>query len=162
LKALEAVVISVCKIQGGFNANVIPDETILEGTVRYFSKSVGEKMPAIFESVINNECKNWGASYKLEYTQPYLPTVNDPDVVTSCKKTTQAFLGESSWIDLDKPVMSSEDFSYYIDKNPGAMFFLGMGEQSPFLHSAKFDFNDSALRNGILFFVLSTLKLLQS
>jgi amidohydrolase len=160
-RALDAVVISICKIQGGFNANVISDEAILEGTVRYFCKSIGKKMPTLFESVISNECKNWGASYELDYTQPYIPTVNDPSIVAACRQTTQSRLGESSWIDLDEPVMSSEDFSYYTEKNPGAMFFLGVGEKSPSLHSPQFDFNDEALMNGMLFFVLSTLKLLR-
>jgi hypothetical protein len=40
------------------------------------------------------------------------------------------------------------------------MFFLGMGEDSAALHSSTFDFNDKALKNGILFFVLSTFELL--
>jgi len=158
--ALDAVVISICKIHGGANANVIPDQAILEGTVRYFSKSVGEKMPAIFENVISKECESWGASYEIEYTQPYMPTRNDPDIVNTGKQITKEFIGESSWIDLDEPVMSSEDFSYFIDKNPGAMFFLGMGENSSSLHSGSFNFNDDALMSGVLFFVLSTLQLL--
>ena len=56
--------------------------------------------------------------------------------------------------------MGAEDFSYYIDRNPGAMFFLGMGEDSDGLHTNSYDFNDTALHNGILFFVVSTLGLL--
>jgi len=57
-------------------------------------------------------------------------------------------------------VMSSEDFSYYIDDNPGGMFFLGMGEHSPELHTSNYNFNDDAMKNGILFFVLSTIAIL--
>ena len=162
LKALDAIVISICKFQGGLNANVIPDETILEGTVRYLSKNIGEKMPVLFENIISSECNSYGASYELDYTQPYLPTVNDSDIVNASKHFTKEFIGESFWIDLKEPKMSSEDFSYYINKNPGAMFFLGMGDKCASLHSTSFDFNDNALMNGILFFVLSTLKLLHS
>jgi len=40
------------------------------------------------------------------------------------------------------------------------MFFLGMGEDSDGLHTNSYDFNDNALNNGILFFVVSTLRLL--
>lgn len=56
--------------------------------------------------------------------------------------------------------MGSEDFSYYLARNPGAIFFLGMGEESPQLHNNCFNFNDDALKNGILFLVLATLELL--
>ena len=56
--------------------------------------------------------------------------------------------------------MSSEDFSYYINENPGGMFFLGMGEDSPGLHTNTYDFNDKALKNGIKFFVHSTIHFL--
>ena len=41
--------------------------------------------------------------------------------------------------------------------NPGGMFFLGMGEDSPGLHTDSYDFNDKALKNGIKFLVISTL-----
>lgn len=47
-----------------------------------------------------------------------------------------------------------------MDCHPGAIFFLGMGEESPQLHNNSFNFNDDALKNGILFLVLATLKLL--
>jgi metal-dependent amidase/aminoacylase/carboxypeptidase family protein len=56
--------------------------------------------------------------------------------------------------------MGSEDFSYYLDLHPGAIFFLGMGKESPQLHNNCFNFNDDALKNGILFLVQSTLELL--
>jgi hypothetical protein len=35
------------------------------------------------------------------------------------------------------------------------MFFLGVGEESPGLHTGLYDFNDEAIRNGILFLVQS-------
>jgi amidohydrolase len=160
LRAMDAVVFSVCKIQGGFNANVIPDEVELEGTVRYLSNAVGEKIPALFESVVKNECEAFGATYTLNYARPYLATVNDTHIVNTCKFITKDFIGITQWLDLEEPVMSSEDFSYYLDKQPGAMFFLGNGENCPPLHSPYFDFNDEALLNGILFLVLSTLTFL--
>jgi amidohydrolase len=158
--ALESIVVSICKIHAGTSSNVIPDEVMMEGTIRYFSKIVGEKIPPLFEKVINEECKSSGTTYTLEYERPYIATINDSKVVKICKDYTQNFMGESSWFDIAEPVMSSEDFSYYIDSNPGGMFFLGMGENSPDLHVNSFNFNDKALRNGIFFLVISTLGLL--
>jgi hippurate hydrolase len=159
--ALNPVVISVCSIHGGSNANIIPDEVVLEGSVRYLSTECGERLPGLFEHAIRAECDYAGASYHLEYKRPYIPTKNVPHIVDACREVAQSCLGMSSWVDIADASMGAEDFSFYLDRYPGAMFFIGMGEGSPQLHSNCFDFNDEALRNGILFLVLSTLKLLR-
>ena len=104
--------------------------------------------------------KNTEIEYDLKYDRPYIATVNDPQIIDTCKHICTQYLGESAWVDIDKPVMSSEDFSYYINENPGGMFFLGMGEDSPGLHTNTYDFNDKALKNGIKFFVHSTIHFL--
>ena len=158
--AEDSVVISINKFIGGTTSNVIPNEVLIEGSTRFFNKSVGKKIPGIFEEVLKAECDSTEIKYELNYDRPYIATVNDPEIIKTCKSITEQFLGESAWIDLDKPVMSSEDFSYYIHGNPGGMFFLGMGEDSPGLHTNTYDFNDEALKNGIKFLVMSTFQFL--
>ena len=59
-RALDSVVISVCKMIGGTNANVIPDEVIMEGSTRYISEDVGQIIPKHFEHAIKAECENSG------------------------------------------------------------------------------------------------------
>jgi hippurate hydrolase len=44
--------------------------------------------------------------------------------------------------------MGSEDFSYMLDKKPGAYIWLGAGVNSEKLHSAHYDFNDDLLPIG--------------
>jgi len=158
--SLESLVISICKIQAGMNPNIIPDEAELEGTIRYFSKNIGEEIPDLFERVIKEACKGSNTDYTLQYDRPYLATTNDNAVIKNCKAYLQKLQGKITWIDLPAPVMASEDFSFYLAENPGAMFFLGMGLDSPKLHTNSFNFDDGALRNGILFMVLSTIGLL--
>lgn len=162
VRALDSIVVSICSISGGSNSNTIPDEVEMEGTSRYFDRALGKEIPLMFEDILKHECKLAGADYKLDYRSPYLPVVNDPDVVSFCKQNVEEVLGEDMWTDLSESVMVSEDFCYYIQDNPGAMFFLGMGEDSPGLHMAGYNFNDEALKNGIHFFVSSSLKLLES
>ncbi len=159
-RAQDPVVISTCSIHGGSNANVIPGEVILTGSVRYLSHEVGQRLPELIEDAVKAECSYTGADYDLEYERPYIATINDSQVVNAGKEVTEHYPGNLEWRELSEPVMGSEDFSYYINKNPGAMFFLGMGEDCPPLHSSTFDFNDEALHRGILFFVLTTLRLL--
>jgi metal-dependent amidase/aminoacylase/carboxypeptidase family protein len=153
-------VVSVNKIHGGTTSNVIPSEVLIEGSTRFFNEDAGKKIPDLFEKILKDSCEFSEITYDLKYDRPYIPTVNDPDIIKTCKSVTEQYIGETAWIDLDQPVMASEDFSYYIEDNPGGMFFLGMGENSPGLHTDTYDFNDKALKNGIKFLVLSAIRFL--
>ena len=56
------------------------------------------------------------------------------------------------FFELDKPSMTSEDFSFYQKKMPGMFFFLGLGNV-PALHADNFDFDETILLKGAEFFV---------
>jgi len=112
------------------------------------------------EQIIKGVCESMGASYEFSYTSTYIPTINNHNIVALGKKVTEDVLGASSWIELNSPSMAAEDFAYYIRDYPGAMFRLGMGKESATLHNPHFDFNDSALKNGILFLVSAALETL--
>jgi len=159
--ALDPVVITVCAIQGGSNANAIPDEVFLQGSARYTSHEAGARLPELVEGAIRIECERAGATYDLNYRRPYPPTINDERIVAVCKEMWLSQGGPEGWLDLPRPSMGAEDFAYYLVAHPGAMFFLGNGEDSAQLHSNCFDFNDDALEAGVLFFVLGALTLLQ-
>lgn len=155
---LDPVVLSVCRIAGGTNPNIIPDSVEMEGTTRYLNQDTGDRIPALMEQIVKGVCDCTGASYEFIYTKPYVPTINDPAIVECGRKATEKHIGTHAWIQLSEPSMGAEDFAYYILDYPGAMFRLGMGEDSPPLHNSAFDFNDKALRNGILFMVAATLE----
>ena len=44
---------------------------------------------------------------------------------------------------------ASEDFGYYLKNCPGAMFYIGNGEQYSALHTAEYDFNDRILEKAV-------------
>lgn len=160
VSALDSVVVSVCRISGGTNSNIIPGSVVLEGTVRYLNPETGKQIPVIMEQIVRGVCDSMGATYDFAYSAPYIPTINNPAIVALGRQITTEVFGPSHWIELDQPAMAAEDFAYYIKDYPGAMFRLGMGENSPSLHHPNFDFNDNALRNGILFLVSATLRAL--
>ena len=162
VSALDPVVISVCRISGGTNSNVIPDRVEMEGTVRYLKPELGKNIPALIKRAVKGVCDSMGASYEISYASPYIPTMNDPAIVDLGRSIAKRVLGPSGWIELKDPSMGGEDFAYYILNYPGAMFRIGMGKESPSLHNSKFDFNDHALRNGILFLASTALEFLGS
>ena len=160
VSALDSAVVSVCRICGGTNSNIIPSSVELEGTTRYLDPETGKKIPVYMEQIVKGVCDSMGASYEFSYTSTYIPTINNHDIVELGKRVTEDLLGASSWIELSSPSMGGEDFAYYIRDYPGAMFRLGMGKESATLHNPHFDFNDNALKNGILFLVSAALEAL--
>jgi amidohydrolase len=159
---LDPVVVSVCKVCGGTNSNIIPDSVEIEGTTRYLNPALGEAIPRMIDQLTHGVCLSLGATHELHYSRPYIPTINDPDMTALCERVVKECLGEECWRPTSDPSMGGEDFSYYVKSYPGAFVRVGMGEESPPLHSSHFNFNDMALRNGIRFFVEIAIRVLHS
>lgn len=153
----EPLVLSVCSINGGGAANVIPDNVEITGTIRFFSKDVGIQISKSMERIIKGVCDSMGATYELHIDGKYIPLINDADVIDTGRRVTTNALGEENWIDLEHPTMTAEDFAFYLQDYPGALFRVGMGNPCS-LHNSGFDFSDGALKNGIMFNVLMALS----
>jgi amidohydrolase len=160
LSALEPVVVNVCTFHAGDSGNIIPSQAVLSGTTRYFKPEYSEKIPVMMEQIIRGICESFSAEYEFKYEKPYIPTVNDPGMVDFARDITVKYLGENVWVDFAKPSTGGEDFSFYLDKYPGAMLFLGQGVDSAPLHNQRFDFNDDALANAITFMVAAAIEFL--
>lgn len=156
----DAAVISVCRFDGGKNANVIPESVTLEGTTRFLAPEVGETLPGLIERTVKGVCEALGASYEFDYTLPYIPTVNNAKIYDFAKKMSQEYFGRSNWLELPRSSMGGEDFSYYLARYPGVFCNIGMGEESPGIHNMNFNFNDKALRNGIAFMAGAAIEFL--
>jgi len=157
----EPVVVTVCRFEAGRNANVIPETAEIEGTVRYFSPGVKEPIVDAMKRAATGLCEATGAQCDFDYESPYMPTVNDEGVVSEGRRVTRDLFGESYWIDVKHPSMGAEDFSYYVDRYPGAMFWIGMGGDSAPLHNPAFNFNDDAMKNGVLFLCAMVMNMLK-
>jgi amidohydrolase len=153
--------LSICRFSGGFNGNIIPEEVILEGSTRFLDDEVGKQFPKLIEDTVKGVCLAGGAEYELFYELSYLPTVNSPEYVDLAEKVIGEYLGPEMWFREEKPFMVAEDFAYYLRECPGAFCYLGLGEDRPAVHNPGFDFEDKALRNGIIFMVMMTLRTME-
>ena len=144
----EPVVFTIGQIQGGTAYNVIPEEVRLAGTVRCLVDQIRKEMPKRIERIAQNVAQSMRASAELKYSFDYPVTVNDPKMAALLEKTARAVLGGGNVVVLPKPIMGAEDFAFYLQKVPGAFFFLGMG-QAASVHNPHFNFNDEALPVGI-------------
>jgi len=153
----EPAVVSVCTFHGGTTSNVIPDQVVLEGTVRYFDRRHQELIRGRMEEIVAGTCAAAGARHRFDYREGYIPLVNDPDKVKLVERVAREYLGEQSWFPNLPRTMGAEDFAFYLDRVPGVFLRLGLGESSPSLHNPEFDFNDQALEAGIT--IMSALAL---
>jgi amidohydrolase len=154
----DAACVSVCRFSGGQNSNVIPEEVVMEGSTRFLDSAVGDQFPELIENAVKGVCLASGAKYEFEYDLPYIPTINSAEYVEMAEAVATEYLGPDMWKKLEKSSMGGEDFSYFLRKCPGAYCNIGMGEEHPAIHNPKFDFEDKALRSGIIFLVMMTLK----
>src|SRR5699024_6499523 len=74
---MDSAVLSVCRIEGGKNWNVIPSHLELEGTVRTFSNEVREKIIELMEHLTVTTAKAYGASAIIEWDQGLPPLINN-------------------------------------------------------------------------------------
>jgi amidohydrolase len=146
----DAVVLSICRIEGGKASNVIPDEVLLEGTTRYFNRSLQGKLRERIKGTVDGICASAGCTGELDYEAGYVPLVNHQSAVDLARGVVTSCLGPERWFSDHPRTMAAEDFAYYLEHVPGALLRLGLGEDWQPLHSAGFDFNDESLESGIV------------
>ena len=147
----ETAVLSICTLEAGHGSNVIPDEVKLSGTTRALTPEIADGLEAKIRRVLAGVCAATETSYEMDYHALYQVSMNDPQAVAEVRRAAQ--MAGLQYVDLPKPDMAAEDFSYYLAKCPGAMIFLGLGEDYTKLHRNTFDFDDDVLANGVAYLV---------
>ncbi len=152
--AASPVVVTVTQIHAGTAHNVIADEVMLGGTMRTLSPEHREKVHRLIEETAASTAAAYGLSVECEIRHGFPVTICDERAVALGRKVAIGIGGEAGWRDLPDPIMGAEDFSYVLEKVPGAMFFLGVapeGEdwrQCCAIHSPRMTVDEKALPNG--------------
>ncbi|MFD3157258.1 M20 family metallopeptidase [Haloimpatiens sp. FM7330] len=121
----EPAVLSITMFNGGSAHNVIPDKVEMVGTVRSLNNEMREYIPKTMDSIINGITKAHGAKYEFEYTPYYPPVINDSDITNIVKEAGIEILGTEGVVELSKPTMGGEDFSYFGQAVPSTFFVVG-------------------------------------
>jgi amidohydrolase len=141
-------VVTVAAFHAGTAHNVIAQSAMLKGTVRTLDPELRDTMPQRLERVIGGVCAAFRATYTFDYHRGTPPVVNDAGIADLIRVVTIDTLGADRLVELSEPTMGAEDFAFYLERIPGAMFRLGTG--CPYLlHTPKYDFGDAPLPAGI-------------
>ena len=162
LKPFDPAVISIGSIHGGQVDNVIPEEVEISGTIRYLDPKVQKQSHIEIQNALEITVP-LGGSYELRIVEGYPPMDNHPEVITVLRDVIGDLIGLDKIVE-PEPEMGAEDFGFFIQDIPGAMFFLGckIDDDPRRHHDAKFDINEDCLPIGAAILASAALKLFNS
>jgi hippurate hydrolase len=146
--------VTIAHIAAGTTSNVIPEAAVLEGTVR----AVSEDSRALALDGVRRVAEQVAAAHLCTATlvwtdRPYPVTINSGVVADQALALSGQLFGEARTRRMATPIMGAEDWSYVLQRVPGAMAFLGTapaGVDHPAPnHSNRMLLDEAAMRNGI-------------
>jgi len=165
---LNSAVVSITMVNAGTVSNVVPDDMQLTGSLRYFSKQVGDEVKEKIKNIVEGVSQSMGASATFESVPNYPATINTPKHAELCANAAAMVVGENNVLRNEQPTMGSEDFAFLLNASEGAYIWIGYGlvpEDSPIggcmLHNTQYDFNDEILPIGASYWVQLVQNILQ-
>jgi amidohydrolase len=153
---MQPAVLTIGSVHGGTKENVIPDEVSLAGTVRTFDPAVRRDIPRRIDTIVKGITAAHGATYRFDYSLGYPVLVNDPEMAAVARCAAERVFGAANVVS-SEPAMAAEDFSYYLQRAPGAFCSLGVGtpgsSDRPSSHSPRFQLNEAGLPYGVAFYL---------
>ncbi|MBS1180804.1 MAG: yxeP [Proteobacteria bacterium] len=146
---LASGVVSITTFHAGNTDNVIPQTARLSGTVRALDGKVRGELEASVGRLATAVAAAFGAEARLAYERGYPVTVNHAAAATRVGDVVEGLFGRDAIDRAAAPMMAAEDFSFYLERVPGAYFFMGNGPSAG-LHHPAYDFADDAIAPGSL------------
>ena len=150
----DPVVVTAGLVRAGTANNVIPDDALLDATVRTLSAAHRTAAEERIRRLVDGIAAAHGMTATLEWIPGYPVTVNHAPEVARLAALTTAMYDETAYAQEAQPVLGAEDFSYVLEQVPGAFFWLGATPPgldpgtAPYNHSAGARFADEALAVG--------------
>ena len=148
----EPIVLSFGKIQANGATNVIPDEVIVEGTLRTMHEEIRMQAHAEIEKISRSVAESLGGKAELEIVKGYPVLYNDKELTAKAFERAAAFLGKENVSELT-PRMGAEDFAFYSQQIPACFYRLGTGNPekgiTANIHTPLFNIDEEAIKTGM-------------
>jgi amidohydrolase len=147
-------VVTVGRINGGVRYNIVPDSTVLEGTVRTFNEDMRSAIHERIKRTAESIAASAGATAAVKIERYTGVTVNDVALTERMAPTLKPVAGADN-VAVAKQTTTAEDFALYEQKVPGMFFFLGItpkgqdASKAAPNHSPRFFVDEAALVPGI-------------
>ena len=160
----QPAVVTIGHIRAGTTTNVIPESARLDGTIRTVAPRVRAEAHAAVRRIAEHVAAAHDMAAEVEIRDGYPVTVNDGAAADDVLATARWLVGDELSLALPSPVMGAEDFSYILDRVPGAMAFLGTrppgvpAAEVASNHSNRMVIDESAMATGVALYAASALR----
>ncbi|TDM12007.1 amidohydrolase [Macrococcus lamae] len=152
-------VLSITMFQAGDQTNVIPDTAKIGGTIRTFDTATQQHMIDELKKCLDGLVTTTGVTYDLKYLKGYPPVVNTKNETDLIISAAEKIDSVESLVEIE-PALGGEDFSYYLERVPGAFFYTGTKNEhlkADFPHHhPKFDIDEKGMLNAVKIFLQAT------
>ena len=159
------VVLTIGQFNGGTRHNIVAGKVEMSGTLRTLDLAVRDLVKERIHQVAEDTAAMYGATAEVEIHDGYLPVVTDPVSTQRMMEVAREALGAENVILAKSPVMTSEDFSFFLNEVPGTFFDLGTTAPDcacpQTLHNDRFSPDERCIKTGILLEVLGALAFLK-
>jgi amidohydrolase len=155
IDVFDPAVVTIAQITAGTTNNIIPESVFLFGTIRTVSEESRAEVRAGVRRVAEGIAAAHGATAEVELEAGYPVTINDPAFTAFVMDTARSLIGAAKVAELPAPIMGAEDFSYVLQRVPGAMAFVGARPDgldpatAPQNHSNVVVFDEPAMAVGV-------------
>lgn len=160
----DAAVVTIGKIQGGTQGNIIANKVEMMGTIRSLNPATRSKVLERLTEIVEKVAEGLGGKGEVLREEGYTALINHDAIVDIVAQKGRELLGEDNVIMIQSPSLGVEDFGYFLEKAPGAFYRLGCRNEEKGIihhgHSSLFDVDEDCLPIGVALQVASTLALL--
>lgn len=133
-------------------SNVIPEKTLVEGTLRTMDEDFRQEVHEILKSEAIKLENKYKAKCNFNIIKGYPSLFNNEKVTEKCINLSRDILDENSIHEL--PIrMASEDFSFFSQKCPSTFFRLGVANSEKGIihsvHTSKFNVDHNSIKIGL-------------
>lgn len=159
-------IVTIGQIQAGTTFNIIPETSVMKGTMRAFSDEHRKYLLRRIEEMAQGIAGAMGGSCSMEWMDGCPPCFNDQTMTALVRKAAVASVGEQM-IDEGEDIMAtgSDDMAEFLLQAPGCYFMVGSRNEEKGTHyqhhHPRFNIDEEALPIGVEILTRATLDFLE-
>ncbi|MBM7049225.1 M20 aminoacylase family protein [Rhizobium lusitanum] len=147
ISPMQPSVLSVTQIHSGSTYNVIPDQAVISGTVRFLDRDVNEKIRDRMRAIAKGVATSFDVQIDVEIRNVFDVLINTETLVEGFADAARDVVGAEMVSITSAPIMASEDFADMLFKVPGVYCTIGHSGDVP-VHNPGFVLDDGILPVG--------------
>jgi amidohydrolase len=144
---LQQAVLSVTQIHAGSAYNIVPEEAVVSGTVRFLDREVNELIRKRMKAIAEGIAASFEVEIDCDIRNVFDVLVNTESLVEGYAEAAREIVGDDQVYLKTEPVMGSEDFADMLHAVPGVYCTIGHGGNVP-VHNPGFILDDKILPVG--------------